>query len=238
MQSINAPELLLAAQKGDKAALERLIEENTGLVYSLIRRFYGRGVETEDLFQIGCIGLYKAVMGYDASYGTQFSTYAVPKIIGEVRRFLRDDGLIKVSRSLRESATVIRRAREKLTLALGREPYLSEISAETGLEAEEIAEADLASTPVDSLQREKGEDGLALEGVIGDDGMEERLLDRLSVQEMLNELPEREAVVLKLRFMKGLTQEQTAKILGVSQVQVSRLQKKAIESMKRRLAPP
>lgn len=137
--------LLEAAQSGDEEAGERVLQENTGLIWSVVRRYNGRGVETEDLYQLGCIGFLKAVKGFDLTYGTQFSTYAVPKIAGEIRRFLRDDGAIKVSRTLRERSQSIYSAREKLRVQLGREPVLSELAEETGLSVEEIADADLAS---------------------------------------------------------------------------------------------
>ena len=137
--------LLEAAQSGDEEAGERVLRENTGLIWSVVRRYNGRGVETEDLYQLGCIGFLKAVKGFDLTYGTQFSTYAVPKIAGEIRRFLRDDGAIKVSRTLRERSQSIYSAREKLRVQLGREPVLSELAEETGLSVEEIADADIAS---------------------------------------------------------------------------------------------
>ena len=144
MRGADAPTLLEAAQKGDNDACERLLVENSGLIWSVAKRYYGRGVESEDLYQLGCLGFLKAVRGFDLNYGTQFSTYAVPKIAGEIRRFLRDDGVVKVSRTVKERSTAIRLAKERLSAQLGREPTLSELSTATGLEPEEIAAAETA----------------------------------------------------------------------------------------------
>ena len=226
--------LLEAARDGDEEACTTLLEENNGLVWSVARRYYGRGVEPDDLYQLGCLGFIKAVRGFDPAFGCQFSTYAVPKIAGEIRRFLRDDGAVKVSRGLREQGGVIYQARQRLEHRLGREPSLSELTAETGLEPEEIAAAEMANTPVSSLQMELS-DGLTLEQLVGDEGMEERLLERLSLREAVRTLPEREAQVVALRYYRGLTQEKTARIIGVSQVQVSRIEKKAMEQLRRLL---
>ena len=227
--------LLEAAQQGSEDACERVISENSGLIWSVVRRYYGRGVEPDDLYQLGCMGFLKAVQGFDTSYGTQFSTYAVPKIAGEIRRFLRDDGAVKVSRGLREQAASIFATREKLRLLLGREPAISEIAKETGFTAEEIAEAELASAAPESLQQELG-DGLMLENVLSDTQTEEGLLERIALRQAVDELPEKEKKAILLRFFKGLTQEQTARILSVSQVQVSRLERRALEKLRLRLA--
>ena len=227
--------LLEAAQQGSENACEQIISENSGLIWSVVRRYYGRGVEPDDLYQLGCMGFLKAVQGFDTSYGTQFSTYAVPKIAGEIRRFLRDDGAVKVSRGLREQAASIFATREKLRLSLGREPAISEIAKETGFTAEEIAEAELASAAPESLQQELG-DGLKLESVLSDTQTEEGLLERIALREAVDELPEKERMAILLRFFKGLTQEQTARILSVSQVQVSRLERRALEKLRLRLA--
>ena len=161
-----AMELLRAAQEGDRDACEQAVLENNGLIWSVVRRYYGRGVEPDDLYQLGCLGFLKAIRGFDFSYGTCFSTYAVPKIAGEIRRFLRDDGTIKVGRSIREQALTLYALRERLRQELGREPSLSELSAQTGWTPEEIAQVDLATEAPDSLQRETA-DGLALEGLLG-----------------------------------------------------------------------
>lgn len=225
-------ELLRTARVGDKGAMERLVTENAGLIWSIARRFFGRGVDADDLYQLGCIGFLKAVQGYDEEYGTQFSTYAVPKISGEIRRFLRDDGAIKVSRGIKERAATIRTARAGLEQRFGREPSLSELSAETGLAPEDIAMAELATGPAESLQRENGEDGLTLEQMLGDDSQEERLVERVSLRTAIDLLPEREQRVIALRFYHGMTQDAAARILGVSQVQVSRLERRAVEKLR------
>ena len=227
--------LLEAAQQGSEDACERVISENSGLIWSVVRRYYGRGVEPDDLYQLGCMGFLKAVQGFDTSYGTQFSTYAVPKIAGEIRRFLRDDGAVKVSRGLREQAASIFATREKLRLSLGREPSISEVAKETGFTAEEIAEADLTSAAPESLQQELG-DGLTLESILSDTQTEETLLERIALRQAVDELPEKEKMTILLRFFKGLTQEQTARILSVSQVQVSRLEHRALEKLRHSLA--
>ncbi|HHU22339.1 MAG TPA: sigma-70 family RNA polymerase sigma factor [Clostridiales bacterium] len=226
-------ELLRAAQGGDKEAVERMIQENSGLIWSIARRYFGRGVDSDDLYQLGCVGFIKAVQGYDESFGTQFSTYAVPKISGEIRRFLRDDGAVKVSRSIKEKAQVIRSTKNMLEQRLGRDPTLSEISRETGFTVEEIAMTETATGPAESLQKENSEDGFTLEHVLGDYGQEDRLVERMALREAISALPEREQKVIALRFYHGLTQDATAKILGVSQVQVSRLERRAIEALRK-----
>lgn len=227
-------ELLEAARKGDQAAREELLLENDKLIWSIVRRYLGRGAESEDLFQLGCIGFLKAVEGFDPAYGTQFSTYAVPKIAGEIRRFLRDDGTVKVSRTLKEQALRIRMARESLALRLGREPALSELERETGIPAEDIAAAELAAGPVTSLQSETAE-GLTLESVLGDEGIEGEIVESLALRQAIGQLSQRERTVILLRFYRGYTQDQTARVLGVSQVQISRIQKKAVEQLRKKL---
>ena len=233
-----APELLEAARNGDNRACEQVLEENNGLIWAVVRRYYGRGVEPDDLYQLGCLGFLKAVRGFDPAYGTQFSTYAVPKIAGEIRRFLRDDGAVKVSRGLKERGLSLRGARARLYGELGREPALSELAEATGLTPEEIAAAETASEPVISLQAETGEGGLTLEGMLTSGNMEEGLVERLSLRAALEELPERERQVLLLRYYRGMTQARTAKVLGVSQVQISRLERRAVDHLRRILLPP
>jgi RNA polymerase sporulation-specific sigma factor len=198
----------------------------------VVRRFFGRGVEAEDLYQIGCVGFLKAVDGFDESFGTRFSTYAVPKISGEIRRFLRDDGAIKVSRSIKEQAAAVRSARNELEQKLGRAPTLSELSELTGMSVEDIAMVETATCPTESLQRETGEDGFTLEQVLGDYQAEERVLEHVSLREALRKLPERELQVISLRFYHGMTQDAASRVIGVSQVQVSRLEKRAIEKLR------
>lgn len=232
--SVESGALLEAAQAGDRSACEQILMENDRLIWSIVKRYAGRGAEAEDLFQLGCIGFLKAIQGYDPAYGTQFSTYAVPKIAGEIRRFLRDDGTVKVSRTIKEKAVRIYAAREALLKRFGREPALSELAEQTGLEPEEIAAAETASAAAVSLQMETSE-GLTLESLLGDDGMEEEILERVALREAVKSLPERERMVITLRYYRGLTQEKTARIIGVSQVQVSRMEKKAMKELRRRL---
>ena len=228
---------MAAARQGDNRACEQVLEENNGLIWSIVRRYYGRGVEPEDLYQLGCIGFLKAVQGFDPDYGTQFSTYAVPKIAGEIRRFLRDDGAVKVSRSLKERGISIRSLRRRLVSELGREPTLSELSELSGLTPEEIAAAETATEPVVSLQAETGENGLTLEGMLSEGNLEENLVEKLALKSALEALPEREKQVLLLRYYKGLTQTQAAKVLGVSQVQVSRLERRGVDKLRGQLLP-
>ena len=221
-------ELIASAQAGDAEASEKLVTENSGLIWSVTRRFIGRGVEPDDLYQLGCLGFLKAVEGFDCSYGTQFSTYAMPKIAGEIRRFLRDDGTVKVSRGLKEQALTIRTARNRLTGALGREPTIQEISRQTGLSPEEIALAETATSATESIQRESGDDGFCLEDVLTDTESEERMVEKISLRQAIDGLPERERLVIRLRYFHGLTQQRVAKVMSVSQVQVSRIEKKAL----------
>jgi len=161
-------ELIRRAQGGDKAASEVLVTENSGLIWSVAKRFLGRGTDADDLYQLGCLGFLKAVEGFDLEYGTMFSTYAVPKIAGEIRRFLRDDGTVKVSRTIKEQAATIKTVRNQLTNTLGREPSIQEISAQTGFSPEEIALAETATAATESIQRETGEDGFSLENILTD----------------------------------------------------------------------
>lgn len=226
--------LLERAQQGDESACERVLSENTGLIWSVVKRYSGRGVETEDLYQLGCLGFLKAVRGFDLAYGTQFSTYAVPKIAGEIRRFLRDDGPVKVERSMRERSIAVYGVREKLRAELGREAALSELSEATGLAPEELAELELAAAPPESLQQELA-DGLTLESVLRSDATEDGMVERIALRAGIDALPERERTTVLLRFYKGLTQEQTARVLGVSQVQVSRLERKALRTLRSKL---
>lgn len=224
-------ELLEAAQKGDESATTRILEENTGLIWSVIRRYYGRGVETDDLYQLGCLGFLKAVRGFDLEYGTQFSTYAVPKIAGEVRRFLRDDGAVKVSRTLKEQSVSIKMARSRLCVTLNREPTLSELSTETGFTPEEIAAAETATESVTSLQTETGE-GLTLESMLTVGSLEDQTVEKIALTTALTTIPEKEREVLVLRYFKGMTQTAASKVLGISQVQVSRLERKGVEHLR------
>ena len=232
MSVADTPEMLEAARAGDNGACEQLIEENGGLIWSIVRRYYGRGVDPEDLYQLGCLGFLKAVRGFDPAFGCQFSTYAVPKIAGEIRRFLRDDGAVKVSRSVKERAAAIKKARERLTGDFGRDPTVSELSEALGLSPEEIAAAETATSATESIQRQTGEEGFSLEDVLCTDGMEERLLERMALQEALARLNDKERLVIQLRYYHSLTQQRVAGLIGVSQVQVSRIEKKALERLR------
>ena len=221
-------DLICLAQQGDRQAQEDLVTENTGLIWAIAKRYMGRGADMDDLYQLGCLGFLKAVEGFDLSYGTQFSTYAVPKIAGEIRRFLRDDGTVKVSRSIKEQAYAIKNVRSQLALALGREPTIGEISRQTGLSPEEIAVAETATAATESIQQESGEEGFSLQNVLTDTKSEEEMVEKLALRQAIDSLPEREAMVIRLRYFHGLTQTQVAKVLGVSQVQVSRIEKKSL----------
>ncbi len=225
-------ELIRLSQAGDKDAREQLVVDNSGLIWSIARRYFGRGIDPEDLYQLGCVGFLKAIDGFDLEYGTQFSTYAVPKIAGEIRRFLRDDGSVKVSRSIKERSASIKMARQRLTGILGREPTLQELAQETDLSPEEIAVAETATSAAESIQRETGEEGFSLEAILTDGSMEEEMIERISLKEAIGRLPERDRLVIDLRYFRGLTQDKTAKILGVSQVQISRIEKKALQQLK------
>lgn len=227
--------LIARTQEGDKEASEQLITQNTGLIWSVARRFFGRGVDADDLYQLGCLGFIKAAHGFDLEFGTQFSTYAVPKIAGEIRRFLRDDGTVKVSRGLKEQSASIKAARSRLSASLGREPTIGEISQEVGLLPEEIALAETATAATESIQRQSGEDGFSLEDILTDSKSEDQLLEQISLKQAINRLGEREAMVIRLRYFHDLTQERVAKVLGVSQVQVSRIEKKALNHLREML---
>ena len=228
-------ELIAKAQQGDREASEALVEENSGLIWSVARRFLGRGTEADDLYQLGCLGFLKAVEGFDLGYGTQFSTYAVPKIAGEIRRFLRDDGPVKVGRTMREKGQTLWAARERLQGRLGCEPKLSQLAAETGMTPEEIAAVDLALIAPDSLQQETAE-GLTLESTLCAEEPSVSLVERIALRDAIDALPEKERKTILLRFFKGLTQEQTARILQVSQVQVSRLERRSLQKLRDLLA--
>lgn len=221
-------ELIARSQAGDESAKEALITENAGLIWSVARRFIGRGAEPDDLYQLGCLGFLKAVEGFDLEFGTQFSTYAVPKISGEIRRFLRDDGAVKVSRGIKERASTIKTARNHLVSVLGREPTVQEISRQTGFSPEEIAVAESATASVESIQQSTGDEGFTLENVLTDTDSEETILERISLRQAIEKLPEREAMVIQLRYFHCLTQERVSRVLDVSQVQVSRIEKKAL----------
>ncbi len=228
--------LIKEAQAGDRKAMDQLIEQNMGLVKNIARRFIGRGTEYEDLVQIGTIGMLKAAKSFDLAFGTVFSTYAVPLIIGEIRRFLRDDGMIKVSRDLRKKGTVIMRAKEDFTKENGREPKLSELSALCQMSVEEISYALDAVCPVCSLQDTVGNDenGATLENITpSSENLLEETTDKLALAEAIAKLDTRSQQIIKLRYYRDLSQQQTADILGITQVKVSREEKKIFEFLRK-----
>lgn len=229
-------DLILRLKNGDESVLDTLIIQNSGLIWSIAKRYFGRGVDPEDLYQLGCLGFIKAARGYEPEFGTRLVTYAVPKIAGEIRRFLRDDGPIKVSRGTREQSLRLLNIKNELEAKLGREAQLSELSEVSGISAEEIAVCELASAPVQSLQQTVGTDGPSLENAIGDDGVEDRIIELDSLRKALNELPEREKQVIILRYYRSMTQEQVARIMKVSQVQVSRIEHKAMDILKNKIS--
>lgn len=215
---------------------DSLVRQHTPLVASIARKFMGRGVDYDDLFQLGSIGLIKAIDGFDEGMGTQFSTYAVPKIMGEIRRFLRDDGAVKVSRSVKEKALVIARARERIMSELGEEPSLSLIAIETGIPADEIALCEGVSLPAESLDRPLGEEGGSLLELKGDGGIEEGLVESIDLRYALDTLDELTRQVIFLRYYKGFTQQKTGEVLGLRQVRVSRLERKALGLLRDRIS--
>ena len=229
-------EQIIQAHAGDKDARNRLVAENLGLVHAVTRRFEHRGHDREELFQIGCIGLMKAIDKFDVSLQLAFSTYAVPKISGEIRRFLRDDGAIKVSRGIKEQAAQIRAARMELEQRIGREPTISELSREMGLSPEDIAFAETATGPAESLQRESGEDGFTLELVLGDFSAEEKMVEHVALRAAIEKLPARERQVVALRYYHGMTQQSCAKVMHVSQVQISRIERRAVDQLREMLS--
>lgn len=230
-------ELLIRAKKGDKEAGELLVQENLGLVGSVVKRFENRGYEWDDLFQIGAIGLMKAIEKFDFSYEVRFSTYAVPLVTGEIRRFLRDDGMMKVSRSIKESGWRIKRSREKLEQQLGRSVTLRELSEDTGLSEEEVALALDASEEIASIYQpvyqSDGSELYLLDKVADDTPVEEELLNRMTVRQLMERLESKEAQLIKLRYFEGNTQSQVADAMGMTQVQVSRMEKKILCKMRR-----
>lgn len=231
---LNNSELLEQLSAGSKEAESMLVQNNMGLVYSIVSRLDCRLYDREDLVQIGALGLIKAVKKFDTSFNVQFSTYAVPMILGEIKRFLRDDGAIKVSRSIKETALKGKRCREALEKKLGRTPAISEIAKESGIPENELIEAFEASAPPESLQAAviDGDDRLSLMGLVADDGNEEKIVDKLVIKQSLLNLTDRERTIIILRYFKGKTQTDISEHIGVSQVQVSRIEKKALLKMR------
>lgn len=233
-------ELFIRAQSGDKEAKEQLFEKNTGLVYHVVKRFAGRsGIETEDLFQIGAMGLVKAIEKFDMDYGVCFSTYAVPVIMGEIRRFLRDDGMIRISRSVKENVRQLKKLREAFWQRMGREPMLSELGKESGLAMEDIITALNAGQEVESIYKtiyESDGNEVQLVDMLGRESESEEIVNRLLLEKLLDELDEREKNLIWLRYFENKTQMQVAGALGMSQVQVSRLEKKVLLRMRQAAA--
>lgn len=233
-------DLLAKAQNGDCQARERLVNCNLRLVFNLVQRFANRGYEIEDLFQIGTIGLIKAIDKFDTNYNVKFSTYAVPMIVGEIRRFLRDDNPIKVSRSLKETAYKVNKCRETLTKELGRDPKISEIADILDLEIEDIVTAlEAMQTPTsihETLYQDDGDPIYLLDQLTNDTEDEPSWFDRLALKEVLNKLPVKEKEVLLLRFFQDKTQTEVAESVGLSQVQVSRIERQALRKIKNLLA--
>ena len=226
--------LLERVRNGDKAAADKLVEDNIGLVRSVVKRFIGRGYDADDLFQIGSIGLIKAVRKFDPSFGVMFSTYAVPMIMGEIRRFLRDDGAVKVSRSLKEKAAKGKKYEELLRKELGREPTISEISHRSGISSEELVEAFSAMTPPESIYAESQEnENIRKIDRLGTVSHEEEIVNHVMLQNILNRLEPRERQIILLRYFKGKTQSETARVFGVSQVQISRIERNTLNKIRK-----
>ncbi|AUG58329.1 RNA polymerase sporulation sigma factor SigF [Acetivibrio saccincola] len=233
-------DLIKKAKKGDKEVQSVLVEKNIGLVWSIVKRFQNRGYEPEDIFQIGCIGLIKAINKFDDSFNVKFSTYAVPMIIGEIKRFIRDDGMIKVSRSLKELANKTRITKEIMTKELGREPSISEISNHLKIPKEEIVMALEASYTPESLYSTVGEgenSSMLLIDRIDNERSDNELdlVDKIDLRNVLETLKPREKQIIILRYYKEKTQSQIAKMLGISQVQVSRIEKKILEEIRKKM---
>ena len=227
--------LIERAREGDKQAENILVEKNMGLVYSIVKRYANRGYEIEDLTQIGAIGLIKAVKKFNPEFNVQFSTYAVPMIAGEIKRFLRDDGAVKISRTLKEIAMKGWRSEEILRRELNREPTINEISRECGIDADSLLEAFEAATPPESIYEsvyDNGEKEIRLLDVIAGDEIEDDVINKVMIDDILRRLTPREKEIILLRYFRGKTQAEIAKVIGVSQVQVSRIEKKAIERIK------
>lgn len=234
-------EMIQRAKDGDKSAQSIMVEKNVGLVWSIVKRFQNRGYESEDLFQIGSIGLIKAINKFDSSFGVRFSTYAVPMIIGEIKRFIRDDGIIKVSRSLKETSNKVRVIKDVMSKELGREPTVREMSDRLGISAEDLVMAMEASNSPESLYNTVGEGDssaiLLIDRIDGDaDGNEIDIVDKIALRQVLDTLKPREKQIIILRYFKEKTQVQIAKMLGISQVQVSRIEKKILEDIREKIS--
>lgn len=235
-------ELIKLAKEGEKSARDRLVEENMGLVYSSARKYAGRGCDFEDIAQIGVIGLLKAIDRFDLSVDVQFSTYAVVMIVGEIKRFLRDDGIVKISRSIKENGIKISRARRELVGRLNREPTVAEIAAKAQINIEEVAMATEALQEVESIYKtvyqSDGNEIYLLDRLSLEKDEKEELLNHMVVEKLLGDLNENERQIIKKRYFENKTQTEIAKEIGISQVQVSRMEKKILLSMKKSLKIP
>ncbi|MDG4655697.1 RNA polymerase sporulation sigma factor SigF [Ectobacillus antri] len=230
-------ELIYRSQHGDQVARDTLVQTNMRLVWSVVQRFINRGYEPEDLFQIGCIGLLKSVDKFDLSFDVKFSTYAVPMIIGEIQRFLRDDGTVKVSRSLKEIGNKVRKKKDELAKSFGRVPTINEVAEALELTPEEVIMAQEASRPPSSIHEtvyENDGDPITILDQIADQS-EAKWFDKLALKEAIQQLDERERLIVYLRYYKDQTQSEVAERLGISQVQVSRLEKRVLQQMKDRI---
>ncbi len=230
-------QLVSLIQQGEKSAEETLIQKNAPLVWSMVKRFQGRGQEPEDLFQLGCIGLLRAAQRFDFSKNVQFSTYAVYMIIGEIKRFLRDDGLLKVSRSVKELAGKAKAAQDAIEKETGREAKMTEIAQRLGIETEELAAVYTASKPPESLDAAtyEGKDGgqVSLLDTLPDEGaFDEDVVNCVTLKEAMKTLGERDRKIVLLRFYQNKTQSEVSALLGISQVQVSRLEKKLLRQLR------
>lgn len=228
--------LIKRVQNGDAEAQDKLVENNMGLVYSIVKRYSGRGYDTEDLVQIGAIGLIKAIKKFDTKFNVCFSTYAVPVIAGEIKRFLRDDGAVKISRTLKETAIKGRRTEEELRRVLNRDPTIGEIAEKCGVDADTLTEAFDAAAPPASIYDsiyENGENEIRLLDTMAGDESEEKIINKVMAENILTSLKPRERQVIVLRYYKGKTQSEIARIIGVSQVQVSRIEKRILENLRK-----
>lgn len=225
------------AQKGSREALNRLISNNKGLIWNIVKRFNDRGYEPEDLYQIGCVGFLKSIKRFDISYEVKLSTYAVPYILGEIKRFIRDDGLIKVSRSTKELAVKIKTIQNEYFTQKGKEITIKELAGKLKIDKEEIALAMESSKPVESIYKEESneDDRLVIDRISSPIDQEKKITDRLALNEIIKELNDRERQIILLRYYKEKTQMQVGKILGITQVQVSRIERKVLDRMKQKL---
>ena len=234
-------QLLIRAKEGDKEAKEKLVNNNLGLVHHIVKRYVGRGVDAEDLFQIGSIGLLKAIDHFDMKFGVQFSTYAVPMIQGEIKRFMRDDGMIKVSRSIKENSYKISKAVNAYVQKFGKEPTVSALCEATGLNQEDIVMAMEATTDVESIYKTvangEGNEQYLVDKLVGDKNEDERIVNNVMLGQLLNTLQGMEKELVRLRYFEDKTQVQVAGILGISQVQVSRLEKKILMGLRKVASP-